>query len=72
MGDTMNWTFDKTAWYLNRIGLACPKEINPLRWRAMVRQVELVYGHGWLMPYYSIGYDGKYYWIDKADYARIS
>lgn len=43
-------TFERAV-MIAHYGLACPKEVNPCRWRAMLRQIEAVYGYGWLAKF---------------------
>jgi len=45
-----HWTFDRTANYL-RYSLKRPEGVHPRRWSAMVKQVGIVYGWGWLAQF---------------------
>lgn len=44
------WTIERTATYL-RYSTMRPVDVNPLRWRAMIRQIVSLYGIGWIAPF---------------------
>lgn len=43
-------TLDMALMYV-RYSRVCPSNVSPLRWRAMVRFIEINYGMGWVSSY---------------------